>query len=54
MPGCVRNDISKVQKAIAAFLNRDKVLLKGQAQVYMQLLEKDVHKQETIQQSSRN
>lgn len=54
VPGCMRSDTSKVQEAISALLNRDKVLLKGQAQIQMQLLEKDVCKQETIQQSNRN
>lgn len=33
VPGCVRNHTSKVQEAISALLNRDEVLLKGQAQI---------------------
>lgn len=54
VPGCIRSDASKVQEAISALLNRDEVLLKGQAEIERQLLEKDVRKQETIQQSNRN
>lgn len=54
VPGCVGSDTSKVQEAISALLNRDELLLKGQAQIQMQLLEKDVRKQEAIQQSKRN
>lgn len=54
VPGCVRNDSSKVQEAISALLNRDEVLLKGQAEIERHLLEEDVRKQETIQQSNRN
>lgn len=33
VPGCVRSDASKVQEAISALLNREEVLLKGQAQI---------------------